>query len=65
MRYTIYMPPKGKRVLNMNIDEELLAAIDEYRFDKRLDTRSLAIEELLRAALERNTKKPGTRKKGE
>ena len=52
MRYTIYMPPKGKTVLNMNIDTELLAEVDEYRFDQRLASRTVAIEELLRIALD-------------
>jgi metal-responsive CopG/Arc/MetJ family transcriptional regulator len=46
------MPPKGKKVLNMNIDEKLLADIDEYRFEQRLESRSVAIEELVRAGLE-------------
>lgn len=34
----------------MNIDEKLLADIDEYRFEQR--SRSVAIEELVRTGLE-------------
>lgn len=56
MRYIVYMPPKGKTVLNMNIDTALLAEVDEYRFEHRLATRSITIEELLRIAL--GAKKP-------
>jgi metal-responsive CopG/Arc/MetJ family transcriptional regulator len=46
------MAPKGKKPLRINIDAELLARIDNHRFDERLLSRSEAIEGLLRTALD-------------
>jgi metal-responsive CopG/Arc/MetJ family transcriptional regulator len=52
------MPAKGKTPLNMNIDPELLARIEKYRFKRMFATRSEAIEFLLEAALKLNPDKP-------
>lgn len=47
------MAPKGKKPLSINIDTELLARIDNYRrFNERPLSRSDAIEDLLRTALD-------------
>jgi metal-responsive CopG/Arc/MetJ family transcriptional regulator len=48
------MGASGKSVLNMNINPDLLARIEEYRHRRMFATRSEAIEFLLRAALKLN-----------
>jgi metal-responsive CopG/Arc/MetJ family transcriptional regulator len=58
MVYSIYMPAKGKTALNMNIDPDLLARIDKYRFKRMFASRSEAIEFLLEAALKLNPERP-------
>jgi metal-responsive CopG/Arc/MetJ family transcriptional regulator len=57
------MPPKAKRpegkvTLNMNIDKELMARIDQYRFKRQFAARTEAIEWLLKAALKLNPERP-------
>lgn len=52
--YSIYVPAKGKTPLNMNIDPDLLARVDKYRFRRMFASRSEAIEFLLEAALKIN-----------
>jgi len=48
------MPAKGKTPLNLNIDPDLLARIDRYRFKRMFATRTEAIVFLLEAALKLN-----------
>jgi hypothetical protein len=52
------MPAKGKTPLNVNMDPELLARIDKYRFKRMFATRTEAIEFLLEAALKLNPGRP-------
>ena len=52
------MPAKGKKQLNMNMDPELLARIDRFRFKRMFATRSEAIEFLLEYALKANPERP-------
>ena len=59
------MPAKGKTPLNMNIDPELLAKIEKYRFKRMFATRSEAIEFLLEAALKLNPDREKPAVKGE
>jgi hypothetical protein len=56
--YSVYMPAKGKTALNLNIDPELLARIDKYRFKRMFASRTEAIEFLLEAALKMNPDRP-------
>ena len=56
------MPAQGKTPLNMNIDPDLLAKIDRYRFKRMFATRTEAIEFLLDAALKLNPEKPAVPK---
>jgi metal-responsive CopG/Arc/MetJ family transcriptional regulator len=52
------MPAKGKTALSLNLDPELLARIDKYRFRRMFPTRTEAIEFLLEAALKLNPERP-------
>lgn len=52
------MPAKGKTPLNLNIDPDLLARIDKFRFKRMFATRTEAIEFLLEAALKLNPERP-------
>jgi hypothetical protein len=54
------MGAKGKTPLNMNIDPDLLARIDKYRFKRMFATRTEAMEALLEAGLKANPEKPAT-----
>jgi hypothetical protein len=56
------MAAKGKTGINMNIDPELLARIDKYRFKKMFPTRTEAMEVLLEAGLKVNPEKPAAPK---
>ncbi len=51
------MAAKGKTALNVNIDPELLDAIDKYRHRFLFATRTEAMEYLLRFALKSNPKR--------
>lgn len=55
------MEDKGKKALNMNIDAELLARVEKYRFKRMFRTRTEAIEFLLEAALKLNPERPATK----
>ena len=57
------MPAKGKVPLNMNIDPELLARVEKYRFRRMFASRSEAIEFLLDAALKLNPERPAPKEK--
>jgi metal-responsive CopG/Arc/MetJ family transcriptional regulator len=57
------MERQGKTALNMNIDTALLAEVEEYRWEQRLASRTAAIEELLREALDQHAKKPASARK--
>jgi hypothetical protein len=62
------MPAKGKTPLTLNIDPDLLARIDKYRFRRMFPTRTEAIEFLLDAGLKLNperTEPAPKRAKGE
>jgi hypothetical protein len=69
----VVMAPNGKKPLSINIGAELLARVDVYRFDQRLLSRSKAIEDLLRTALDlheaqarwagHEAKRPGAKRK--
>jgi metal-responsive CopG/Arc/MetJ family transcriptional regulator len=48
------MAAKGKMPLNLNVDPDLLARIDKYRFKRMFATRSEAIMFLIEAALKLN-----------
>ena len=52
------MPAKGKTPLNMNMDPDLLARVDKYRFKQMFASRSEAIEFLLDVALKANPQRP-------
>jgi metal-responsive CopG/Arc/MetJ family transcriptional regulator len=52
------MGAKGKTTLTMNIREDLLKKIDDYRFEQRFASRTEAIEWLLDVALKQNPKRP-------
>ena len=52
------MGAKGKTAINMNIDPDLLARIDKYRFKRMFATRTEAMEVLLEAGLKANPEKP-------
>ena len=54
------MPAKGKTPINLNLDPSLLKRVDDYRFEKRFDTRKDAIEFLLNYALSANPKRTVT-----
>lgn len=56
------MPAKGKKALNLNIDPDLLARVDKYRFKRMFATRTEAIENLLDHALKSNPERTETQK---
>jgi hypothetical protein len=56
------MAAKGKTPINMNIDPDLLARIDKYRFKKMFPTRTAAMEVLLDAGLKANPERPAAAK---
>lgn len=41
---TAHVPAKGKTSISLNIDPELLARVDKYRFKRMLASRTEAIE---------------------
>ncbi len=43
--------PTDKPVINIIIEEELLAAIEDYRYKNHIPSRTEAIRDLIRAAL--------------
>ena len=49
--------PEKKDILTISIDKELIAVIDDYRFENRINSRSEAIRQLLKEALRKNEKK--------
>lgn len=49
---------KGKTNINFNVNDDLLARIDRYRFKRMFNTRTEAIEFLLEAALKLNPERP-------
>ena len=55
------MAAKGKTAINLNLDPELLARIDKYRFKRMFATRTEAMEALLDAGLKANPEKPAPR----
>lgn len=60
-KYSVYpkpMPAKGKTALSLNLNPDLLARIDKFRFKRMFPTRTEAIEFLLDAALKLNPEKP-------
>ena len=56
------MGAKGKTAINMNIDPDLLARIDKYRFKRMFATRTEAMEVLLETGLKVNPEKPSFHK---
>jgi metal-responsive CopG/Arc/MetJ family transcriptional regulator len=52
------MPAKGKTSISLNIDPELLARVDKYRFKRMVASRTEAIELLLEAGLKANPENP-------
>jgi hypothetical protein len=60
--YPIFMAAKGKTAINMNIDPDLLARIDKYRFKRMFPTRTEAMETLLETGLKTNPEKPAAPK---
>ena len=50
--------PDKKEILTISIDKELIADIDDYRFENRISSRSEAIRRLLIEGLEKIKKKP-------
>ena len=58
------MPAKGKIALNLNIDPELIARVDAFRFRRMFPTRTQAIEALLNAGLKVNPAGPGMKTRG-
>jgi metal-responsive CopG/Arc/MetJ family transcriptional regulator len=54
------MPAKGKTAISLNLDPDLLARIDKYRFKRMFPTRTEAIEFLLDTALKANPERPAT-----
>jgi len=50
--------PEKKDILTISIDKELIAVIDDYRFENRINSRSEAIRQLLKEALNKNENKP-------
>jgi hypothetical protein len=52
------MAAKGKTAINLNLDPDLLARIDKYRFKRMFATRTEAMEVLLEAGLKANPEKP-------
>jgi metal-responsive CopG/Arc/MetJ family transcriptional regulator len=52
------MAAKGKTPININMNPDLLARIDRYRFKRMFPTRTEAIEALLEAGLKTNPDKP-------
>ena len=52
------MAAKGKTAINLNLDPDLLARIDKYRFKRMFSTRTEAMETLLEAGLKANPDKP-------
>jgi metal-responsive CopG/Arc/MetJ family transcriptional regulator len=59
------MPEKETKVLNMNIDKDLLDRIEKYRFRRMFKSRSEAIEFLLDYALRANPSREPAVPKGE
>jgi len=48
--------PEKKDILTISIDKELIADIDDYRFENRISSRSEAIRRLLKQALKKHKK---------
>jgi len=57
------MPPKGKVAISLNLDPDLLARIDKYRFKRMFASRTDAIWTLPEAGVKVNPENPA--KKGE
>ena len=53
---------KGKRYINLYLDNAMLKRIDDYRFENRVPTRTEAIRTLLDSALSQHEPKPTVRK---
>jgi metal-responsive CopG/Arc/MetJ family transcriptional regulator len=56
------MPAKGKTSISLNIDPELLARVDKYRFKRMVASRTEAIELLLEAGLKANPENPANKR---
>ena len=52
------MPAQGKTAISLNIDPDLLARIDKYRYKRMFPSRTEAIEVLLDAGLKANPERP-------
>jgi metal-responsive CopG/Arc/MetJ family transcriptional regulator len=49
--------PDKKDILTISIDKELIAEIDDYRFENRISSRSEAIRQLLKESLKKHKMK--------
>ena len=58
------MAPKGKRVINTHLSEDLVVALEDYRYVRRFPSRTAAMEFLLRWALERNPEPSAEERQG-
>ena len=57
--------PKDRTKKLITFDNDLIEQIDDYRFDNRLDSRSEAVRQLIKAGLKKKaSKKKGSKKKG-
>jgi len=61
MKYIIYMTTKKPQIL-LTLDDDRLKRIDDYRFNKRIISRSETIRQLIEAGLNVLTK-PKSKKK--
>jgi metal-responsive CopG/Arc/MetJ family transcriptional regulator len=49
--------PDKKDIITISIDKELIAHIDDFRFENRISSRSEAIRRLIEEALKKHEKK--------
>ncbi len=56
------MAKAGAKVLNLNVNEELLERIEKYRHKRMFSSRTEAIEILLYAGLKANPENPALKK---
>lgn len=50
--------PEGKTQISLQLDKELVRAIDQYRFKRQFQSKVAAFDSLLRYAVKANPPKP-------
>ncbi len=50
--------PEGKKQVSLQLDEDVVRAVDQYRFKRQFQSKTAAFENLLRYAVKANPPKP-------